>query len=92
MIIPLSEEYRIRGTENCWQLEKSVIRKGQREFVAFKYFSGLGKAVSEACEREIRLHPSTALKDAIQAMDTVAARYNKLLDDALSQIESREAA
>ena len=92
MIIALNEKYRIKGTENCWQLEKSVIRKGQREWVAFKYFSGLGKAVSAACEREIRLDSAGTLKDALQAIDRIAARYNKLLDDALSEIESRAAA
>ncbi len=92
MIIPLNEKYRVKRTENCWQLEKSVIRKGRREWAAFKYFSGLGKAVSAACEREIRLDSAGSLKEALQAIDTIAARYNKLLDDALSEIESRKAA
>ncbi len=89
MIITLSKEYRIRGTDNCWQLEKAVIRKGQRDWQAFKYFPDLGKAVSEACQREIRLDPATGLNEALQAIDKIAARYNKLLDDALA---SREAA
>ena len=92
MIIPLNEKYRVKGTENCWQLEKSVMRKGQREWVAFKYFTALGKAVSAACEREIRLDSAGTLNEALQAIDTIAAKYNKLLDDALSEIESREAA
>jgi len=89
MIIPLSNEYRIRGTDNCWQLEKAVVRKGQTEWQAFKYFPDLGKAVSGACEREIRLDPANSLNDALQAIDKIAARYSKLLDDALA---SREAA
>ena len=89
MIITLSKEYRIRGTDNCWQLEKAVIRKGQRDWQAFKYFPDLGKGVSEACQREIRLDPATGLNEALQAIDKIAARYNKLLDDALA---SREAA
>ena len=89
MILTLSKEYRIRGTEQSWQLERAVVRKGQRDWAAFKYFSELGQAVSEACRREIRLHPSKGLKEALQAIDTIAARYSKLLDDAL---ESREAA
>ena len=89
MIIPISEELRIRGTEQCWQLEKAIIRKGKRDWAAFKYFSDLGKAVSEACRREIRLHPAETLTDAIKAIDKIATRYNKLLDDAL---DSRRAA
>ncbi len=89
MIIPISEELRIRGTEQCWQLEKAIIRKGKRDWAAFMYFQELGKAVSEACRREIRLHSATTLTDAIKAIDQIATRYNKLLDDAL---DSRRAA
>ena len=88
MIIPLSKQYRIRGTEQCWQLEKAVVRKGKRDWQAFKYFSDLGKAVSEACQREIRLDPATGLNEALQAIDKIATRYSKLLDDALALREA----
>ena len=89
MIIPLSKEYRIRGTADCWQLERSRLVKEQTRWTPFKYFSDLGQAVSAAVRRDIRLHPAASLNDALQAIDEIAARYNKLLDDAL---ESREAA
>ncbi len=89
MIITLDDKIRIRGTAECWQLEMAVKRKGEREWKAFKYFQTAAEAVGEACGREIRLHPATGLTDAIKAVDQIAARYNKLLDDAL---ESRRAA
>ncbi len=88
MIIPIDKELRIRGTEHSWQLEKAIIRKGKRDWAAFKYFSELGQAVSEACRREIRLHPANSLNDALQAIDKIAARYSKLLDDALASTEA----
>ncbi len=88
MIIPLSKKIRIRGTADCWQLEKSRLVKGQTRWTPVKYFSELGQAVSAAGQREIRLHSATGLTDAIKAIDEIAARYNKLLDDALA---SREA-
>ena len=89
MIIPIDKEIRIRGTAECWQLEKSIIRKGMRDWAPFKYFKSLSDAVGEACGREIRLHPANSLNEGLQAIDKIAARYNKLLEDAL---ESREAA
>ena len=88
MIIPIDKKIRIRGTEHCWQLEKSVKRKGQTEWEAFKYFVSLSDAVGAACGREIRLHPANSLNDALQAIDEIAARYSQHLDDALA---SREA-
>ncbi len=88
MIIPIDKEIRIHGTADCWQLERSRSVKGQTRWTPFKYFSDLGQAVSAAVRRDIRLHPAASLNDALQAIDEIAARYNKLLDDALA---SREA-
>lgn len=89
MIIPISKKIRIRGTADCWQLEKSRLVKEQTRWTPFKYFSDLGQAVSAAVRREIRVHPANSLAEAIEAVDQIAARYNNLLDDALA---SREAA
>ena len=83
MIIPIDKDLRARGTEHCWQLEKRRVRKDSHEWEAFKYFATVGEAVGAACRREIRLHPATGLNDAIQAVDQITARYNKLLDDAI---------
>ena len=88
MIIPISKEYRIRGTADCWQLERSRLVNGQTRWTPFKYFSELGQAVSAAGSREIRIHPAICLKDAITAINQIADRYDRLLDDALA---SREA-
>lgn len=85
MIIPIDKKIRIRGTADCWQLEKAVQRNGQTEWQAFKYFPTFMDAIGEACSREIRLHPAMGLTDAIQAVDKIAARFNKLLDDALRE-------
>ena len=85
MIIPIDKKIRIRGTADCWQLEKAIKREGQTEWQAFKYFVSLSDAVGAACGREVRLHPAECLKDAIQAVDKIAARYNKLLDDAIRE-------
>ncbi len=89
MIIPIDKKIRIRGTADCWQLEKAVNRKDKREWQAYKYFPTFMGAIGEACSGEIRLHPANSLAEAIKAVDQITARYNKLLDDALA---SREAA
>ena len=86
MIIPLSDECRIRGTEQCWQLEFSKQSKGGCEWRAKKYFTTLDNALREAAWREIRLYPAETLADAISAVDEVAARYSRLTDDALASV------
>ncbi len=85
MIIPLSEEYRVRGTEHCWQLEKRRVRKDKHEWQAYKYFQTLGEAVGAACRREVRLHPADSLAEALQAVDKITDRYNEVLDAAIRE-------
>ena len=92
MIIPISKTIRIRGTADCWQLEKAVTRKGAQEWQGFKYYRSVAEAVGEACRREIRLHPARGLADAITAVEQIAARYNNLLDHALAEGEPGRAA
>ena len=92
MIFPLSKTIRIRGSEHCWNLERSITRKGQPEWQAFKYFQTVAEAVGEACGREIRVHPTNTLAEAIEAVDQIAARYSKYLDDALAEVKPRRAA
>jgi len=92
MLIPWGDEIRIRDTAECWQLEMAVKRKGEREWKVFKYFKSLSDAVGEACGCAIRLHPATGLKDAIEAVDQIAANYARVFDEALDDVESRRAA
>ena len=92
MIIPLDDQYRIRGTEHCWQLEKRRIRNDKHEWEAYKYFQSFGEAMGAACRREIRLHPAVALADAIEAVDRIVSKYERIFDEALDVVESRRAA
>ena len=92
MIIPVNDDIRIRGTEHCWQLERRRTRKGKYEWEAYKYFQTLGDAMGAACRREIRLHPAVALADAIEAVDRIVSKYERIFDEALDVVESRRAA
>ena len=89
MIIHISSEVRIRGMAECWQIEQSRNRNGEKEWRPFKYYKSLGGAVREAGRREIRLHPAETLAEAIQAVDVIAARYSQMFDDALAAVEIR---
>ena len=89
MIIPLSDELRIRGTETAYQLERPHKRKGQITWEPYQYYSKFGSALAAACEREIRTHPADDLADAIESATAISARYGKLLDCALDEIAKR---
>ena len=87
MIIPFSEDTRILGETGCCQLEKSKLVDGLTKWTAFKSYSDIRLAVSEALRREIRLHPSSGLAVSTTAIDGMAARNPEIFDDVLAEIE-----
>jgi len=91
MIINFSEETRICGTANSWQLEMYEEAKENTKWTPVSYFPNLGQAVSGAVKREVGLHPDTGLTDSIIAIDGIAARYSQLLDESFCQIEPETA-
>ncbi len=81
MIIPLDDKTRIRGTTECWQLEKQKKVKGQLEWRAFKYFTTMDSALQEAAQREIRTFPAMGVTEAIEASRRVTHKFAQILDD-----------
>ena len=89
MIIPLSDDRRIVGTEHCWELQRRHFVKGQERWRPYKYFHELGSAVQEAAHAEIRLDPAASLSEALETIDRVVRRYEDLLDNALGGVADR---
>ena len=87
MIINFSEEIRICGVANSWQVERIEEVEEHTQWIPFDYFPNLGQAVSGAVRREVGLHPETGLTDSIIAIDGIAARYSQLLDESLAEVE-----
>ena len=81
MIIPLDETLRIRGTENCWQLEKLTKAKGKTTWRPFKYFTTLTTALHEAAQRKLRVYPTQTLTEAFDACRRVTHKYARIFDD-----------
>ena len=79
MIVPLSDNMRIKGTERCWELQRLRARRGQPTWESFKYFGSFGQAVEAAVQREIRLHPAKTLAEAFEAVSGVVRRYDALI-------------
>ena len=86
MVIPLTDNLRIRGGPLSWELQHRKTVKGQDRWESFKWFTKLGQAVKEAGETEIRLSEGNSLTDAVEALSRVSHRYEQLLDAAFSEV------
>ena len=84
MIIPLSDQLRIEGTENSWQLQRP--RKDVKtpdRWEPFKYYATLRAALSEAAHREIRTDPAVGVDECLRAAERVVAKYAQIFDQAV---------
>ena len=81
MIIQIDDKTRIRGTETCWQLERTRTVKGETEWRAHKYFTTFGKALHAAAQREIRTVPAKGFNQAVAACNRVTEKYARIFDD-----------
>lgn len=81
MIIPLNENLRIRGTSECWQLERLRQIKGGPVWKPYKYFATVDSALYAAAQRELRVYPTQTIAEALDACSRVTQKYAQIFDD-----------
>ena len=82
MIIPIDDKTRIRGTEQCWQIETLRKSKDGSLWRPVSYFTTFGKALHEAAQREIRTVPAIGFIEAIRAVNQITEKYSRIFDSA----------
>ena len=80
MIIPLDDAHRIRGTTECWQLERMRKTKGEPTWKPYKYFATVDSALHSAAQRELRIYPTQTLTEALDACVRVTHKYAQIFD------------
>jgi hypothetical protein len=86
MIIQLSPVRRIFGGERAWELQRLKVSAARAEWRPYRWFPTLDMALRDAAHEEIRTAPVVGLRNALEAVSAVVARYSKLIDDALDSI------
>ena len=80
MIVLLDKQTRIRGTDNCWQLEREAIVKGKEQWRPQTYHSTFAHALQTAARREIRTHHAEGLAESIAATEAILKKYRSIMD------------
>ena len=80
MIIPIDEKTRIQGDERCWMIQVAKKVKGETRWHTQGYYRKFGRALSEAAEHEIRMHPAHGVQEALEALKQIEQKYDALFD------------
>jgi hypothetical protein len=86
VIIPIDDKQRISSNVYSWDLEVLITpKKADKEpyWKKVKFFVSFRSALTEACQREIRLNPSVGLADCLDAARELTEKYQNIFDATL---------
>ena len=80
MILPIDDEYRIKGDKHSWAIQKSRIKKGEITWESVSWFTSPESTVNHLGDLMVRTSNAQTLADALKEIEKVTT----LLTHALS--------
>jgi len=80
MILPIDDEYRIKGDKHSWAIQKGRIKKGEITWESVSWFTSLESTVNHLGNLMVRTSNAQTLADALKEIEKVTT----LLTHALS--------
>ena len=80
MILPIDDEYRIKGDKHSWAIQKGRIKKGEITWESVSWFTSLESTVNHLGQLMVRTSNAQTLADALKEIEKVTT----LLTHALS--------
>jgi len=80
MILPIDDEYRIKGDKHSWAIQKGRIKKGEITWESVSWFTSLESTVNHLGQLMVRTSDAKTLADALKEIEKVTT----LLTHALS--------
>ena len=86
MILNLTPDRRIVGTDRCWQTERKRIVKGSPRWTSYKWHTELGDAVRGLAHEQIRVSPVEGVVDALAEVEHVCTSFSSQIDMVVDQV------
>ena len=80
MILPIDDEYRIKGDKHSWAIQKGRMREGEITWESVSWFTSLESTVNHLGQLMVRTSDAQTLADALKEIEKVTT----LLTHALS--------
>ena len=80
MILPIDDEYRIKGDKHSWAIQKGRMREGEITWESVSWFTSLESTVNHLGDLMVRTSNAQTLADALKEIEKVTT----LLTHALS--------
>ena len=80
MILPIDDDYRIKGDKHSWAIQKGRIKKGEITWESISWFTSFEHTVNHLGQLMVRTSDAQTLADALKEIEKVTT----LLTHALS--------
>ena len=79
MIVPIDDEYRIKGDKYSWAIQKGRMKQGEITWESVSWFNSLESTVNHLGDLMVRTSDAQTLGDALIAVDKIATKLSQAL-------------
>lgn len=91
MRIKIDENYALESDKRNWSItKKSVSQEGEDSWRYEAHFPNPGTAIKWLANREIRLSEATTFLEAVEKVNKIEEKYNKILTVVLKEVDKNE--
>ena len=79
MILPIDDEYRIKGDKHSWAIQKGRMKKGEITWESISWFTSLESTVNHLGDLMVRTTDAQTLADALKEIEKISTKLSQAL-------------
>ncbi len=79
MILPIDDEYRIKGDKYSWAIQKGRMKQGEITWESVSWFTSLESTVNHLGNLMVRTSDAQTLGEALIAVEEIATKLSQAL-------------
>jgi len=79
MILPIDDEYRIKGDKHSWAIQKGRIKEGEITWESVSWFTSIESTVNHLGQLMVRTSDSKTLAGALKEIEKIATKLSQAL-------------
>ncbi len=79
MILPIDDEYRIKGDKHSWAIQKGRMREGEITWESVSWFTSLESTVNHLGQLMVRTSDAKTLADALKEIEKITTKLSQAL-------------
>ena len=79
MILPIDDEYRIKGDKHSWVIEKGRMKEGKITWESISWFTSIEHTVNHLGQMMVRTSDAKTLADALKEIEKITTKLSQAL-------------